>query len=296
MPAPDRHALLLDLLASSAADVGVAFQMAAIDGDRLAFDVEAEGDGLAPALAAATAAATEWPNLTLPSSRDLAGFAEYTRADPRSPGSLLDLSGTPVELAHELRLLVYAEGRLVGVLAYFRRSTSGPFPRSARRAVQSAASRARAALVGHARAHDAETEDLDGLLVLDPEGGLVLCTDQVRRWLDRGARPTVDPNATGEQRTVATGAEVRLLPVHGPGGRAFSGRVRQIRRPRLSPDAVLSPTQRRVAEYAAVGATVSEIARTLDAAAETVRSHLKEVYRRLEVASRLELAEVLQGE
>lgn len=63
---------------------------------------------------------------------------------------------------------------------------------------------------------------------------------------------------------------------------------------RLAPDAALTPAQRRVAAYAAVGATVDEIARAVSSRRETVRTHLKEVYRRLDVASRLELARALQ--
>lgn len=56
---------------------------------------------------------------------------------------------------------------------------------------------------------------------------------------------------------------------------------------------VLSPRQLEVAELAAVGATVTEIASTLQSSIETVRSHLKEVYRRLDVSSRAELSRIL---
>lgn len=62
----------------------------------------------------------------------------------------------------------------------------------------------------------------------------------------------------------------------------------------LGADADLTPTQRQVAEYAAVGATVAEIARSLESAQETVRTHLREVYRRLDVANRVELARALE--
>ncbi|MCA9548625.1 MAG: hypothetical protein KC933_01235 [Myxococcales bacterium] len=64
---------------------------------------------------------------------------------------------------------------------------------------------------------------------------------------------------------------------------------------RVAADALLTPTQRVVAEYAAAGATVQEIARSVESAPDTVRTHLKEVYRRLEVASRVELARALEA-
>lgn len=52
---------------------------------------------------------------------------------------------------------------------------------------------------------------------------------------------------------------------------------------------LLSPTQRRVAELAAGGATNPQIARTLGVSLETVRTHVREVFRRLGVSRRSEL-------
>lgn len=56
---------------------------------------------------------------------------------------------------------------------------------------------------------------------------------------------------------------------------------------------LLSPTQLQIARRAAAGATLKEIASALGRSPETIRSHLREVYRRLAVSSRIELAEVL---
>ena len=53
--------------------------------------------------------------------------------------------------------------------------------------------------------------------------------------------------------------------------------------------ASLTPTQGRVVRFAAAGATVPEIARAMKRSAGTVRTHLREAYRRLDVASRMEL-------
>jgi DNA-binding NarL/FixJ family response regulator len=57
----------------------------------------------------------------------------------------------------------------------------------------------------------------------------------------------------------------------------------------------LSSAQRVVAEHAAHGATTGEIARHLGRSVDTVKAHLREVYKRLDVGSRLELADVLRG-
>ncbi|MCB9741350.1 MAG: helix-turn-helix transcriptional regulator [Alphaproteobacteria bacterium] len=58
--------------------------------------------------------------------------------------------------------------------------------------------------------------------------------------------------------------------------------------------AKLSPAQLQVAEFAASGATVREIAATLERSPETVRTHLKAVYDALWVGNRVELAHTLR--
>ncbi|MCB9659757.1 MAG: hypothetical protein H6726_19065 [Sandaracinaceae bacterium] len=61
----------------------------------------------------------------------------------------------------------------------------------------------------------------------------------------------------------------------------------------LFADASMTPRQTEVSEYAASGATVGEIASHLGISTETVRSHLKNVYRNLGVANRVELARAM---
>lgn len=56
----------------------------------------------------------------------------------------------------------------------------------------------------------------------------------------------------------------------------------------------LTPAQREVALYASKGASLPEIARLVGRAQGTVHTHLREVYRRLGVSNRVELAEVLR--
>ena len=62
---------------------------------------------------------------------------------------------------------------------------------------------------------------------------------------------------------------------------------------KTSLEELLSPRQLEIAEYAAAGATGSEIASSLKISVYTVRQHLKEVYRRLHVANRVELNRAL---
>jgi DNA-binding CsgD family transcriptional regulator len=59
-------------------------------------------------------------------------------------------------------------------------------------------------------------------------------------------------------------------------------------------DALLSPRQRRIARDAAAGDSVTTIAARLRLRPETVRSHLREIYRRLGVQRRVELARLFE--
>jgi DNA-binding CsgD family transcriptional regulator len=63
-----------------------------------------------------------------------------------------------------------------------------------------------------------------------------------------------------------------------------------LKAPRVSAFSMLSPSQRVVAAYAARGETLQDIAGRLGRSAETVKSHLRQVYLRLEISSRAELA------
>jgi len=57
---------------------------------------------------------------------------------------------------------------------------------------------------------------------------------------------------------------------------------------------LLTPRLREVAEYAIVGATCREIATHLGIREATVRDYMKVIYRRLGIASRVELANLLR--
>ena len=55
----------------------------------------------------------------------------------------------------------------------------------------------------------------------------------------------------------------------------------------------LSPRQQQIARLATDGATSVEIAQILDISVHTVRQHIKEIYRRLEVGNRAELVHIV---
>jgi len=68
---------------------------------------------------------------------------------------------------------------------------------------------------------------------------------------------------------------------------AHSERMRSVDEERLT------PRQQQIAELAALGQTNEEIAETLAISVNTVKSRLKEVFERLDVRNRTELANVM---
>ncbi len=58
---------------------------------------------------------------------------------------------------------------------------------------------------------------------------------------------------------------------------------------------LLTPRERQVAEYATYGSTNSEIAQGLGIGMETVKTHLKQIFLKLEVCNRVELARFFGG-
>jgi DNA-binding CsgD family transcriptional regulator len=92
------------------------------------------------------------------------------------------------------------------------------------------------------------------------------------------------PSATGDN----------VVPLRGESGELWL--VLPERRRAPNPFDGLSPRQRQVAELAALGGSAKHIAIKLGVGYETVRTHLKNVYRMLGVATRTELVRVARGD
>lgn len=184
----------------------------------------------------------------------------------------------------------YAGGVLVGRIRLIDRSGGGPRARGLA-AATGAVKRAFEALVAQDRA------GAEGTLVTDASGALLAWEGEgLEVWGQDATVRRLVATARRHPRVrcavVSRGALLVARPLQG----SRLGWLVDVRRAQailVAPDAVLTPAQRTVAEYAVAGATVDEIARAVDASPETVRSHLKSVYRRLEVANRVELARLL---
>lgn len=138
-----------------------------------------------------------------------------------------------------------------------------------------------------------------GSLLLDAAGQVLSAEQDVQAWLDEAGRKSRLPVLLRVARDghqvdgPLDGARVRLRAATGPAGTGWIGELTVPQPLELAPDALLTPTQREVAGSAAVGATCAEIARSLGIRVETVRSHVRDIYARLGISSRAELAQRL---
>lgn len=149
--------------------------------------------------------------------------------------------------------------------------------------------------------HDARWTEADGegLVVVDESASVRGHDGPAVEWLSTEARSVrlverllAVPDRI-PARIVYRDMVVSSQPLAGTAGLSMI-LIEKVKPILLAPDAALTPAQRQVAEYAAVGATVDEIARAVHSRRETVRTHLREVYRRLNVANRVELFRALR--
>ena len=207
-------------------------------------------------------------------------------------------------LGDQVRLLAYHGARYLGWIGALRRWGAAPFGRAERRRL--------APMVGRVTATLAAAEALDTLhlpagpafLIATPDGQVVHATETAAGWLARpGFRASLeasvrrlDRGEPGLDSLSLTRADASFSRLEGDGGTRYLVCVRHGGRPARRLLATLSPMQRRIAEFVAAGAQRAEIAAAVGAGPETVRTHLREIYRRLGVTDRLELSRVLAEE
>ena len=144
-----------------------------------------------------------------------------------------------------------------------------------------------------------------GRLLIHPSGRVELFGHRARVWLSEERRQRLCGYVAEQVRVGSSeatppslfldGCLVELQRLSGPEGRVgYLAIIQRAPRPRLHPWALLTPRQREVAMYAASGATANEIARTMTIQPSTVRDHIKEIYRRLGIGSRVELSLLLR--
>ncbi len=206
----------------------------------------------------------------------------------------------PIGLHDQLRLVVYHEGCFVGWMGALRVRGEPPFTRADLRRVRPLADAMADAMIAAERTERADTPEEGSDLVLCPDGTIEFASEDGCGLLGRpGARDELRAWVRGVDAAEPGGASVirghraRWTRLHGAGGVHYLVNLEPIATLRLHPTFALSRTQREIATLAAEGATVPEIAGQRDMAESTVRAHVRQVYERLGVSTRVDLARAL---
>lgn len=203
-----------------------------------------------------------------------------------------------VGLDDQLRLLVRDEGRLIGLLATLRERRSALYSRRDRSRLSAYVGTIATLLVDAHRQALAALPEVRGELLVDMHGRVCFASESGRLWLDGTAMAQWLPAAIARcERDDAPAGVCEVGETRARWVRLEGDARRYLLYLSRLPDVPvhvmphLSRRQRQVAERLADGATIVEIARDLDIAASSVRTHARALYRRLGVNDRLSLAE-----
>lgn len=203
-------------------------------------------------------------------------------------------------IGDQLRALFYSGAELVGWFAALRLGKDGRFSDAEKAAVNARSDDFQALLTAaHAR-----RDGLDGdralYAVTAADGRPLHLTPGLEGWMDADGRRHVrrlvrqlDGDAERDSlRAFHSGVELQVVRMTGGPQTRYLVVVSQADVYELSPLHELTPTQRQVVECAVAGATNTEIAREMDISPSTVSTHMRNLYDRLGVASRIELVQL----
>jgi DNA-binding CsgD family transcriptional regulator len=191
----------------------------------------------------------------------------------------------------QIRMLAYSGDTFLGWIGVMRHADR-PFEEDAARELDRYASAACRRLELAERLQHRQSKQCIRVL-MGAEGERIRWRSRAAKgWLTCERREFLRYLVTnGRLEGLLGGFNIQLVRLEGDGGPLWLATAEQTCRPEVDPLVRLTSRQREVAELAAVDATVDEIAAHLELSPNTVKSHLKAVYRRLDVHSRIELAE-----
>ncbi len=214
------------------------------------------------------------------------------RGDELASTALHEQCHQPAGVHELLRMIVIHQGVFVGWIGALRLRGEPGFSRADSRRIGPLAELLADALV-RADATERATRASARELVLTPEGRIELASDdggtlgaseaELRAWARQALR-------TGAPPVVLAGYRVRWSRLSGSRSVRLLLRLEPLEPLRVHPTYVLTSAQREIAELAARGATVREISVMTGASVATVRAHLREIYARLGLTCRAELA------
>ena len=206
-----------------------------------------------------------------------------------------------LEVNDELRALVFDGDQFLGWIGLARRGSGQRFGPDECDLLASVFPQVKAALAS-ARALESETLADDVAATFDPRGRLEHASEAFVRWAGDDRRVWVERRVrafdAGKKRSgteLYGGAEIRLVRLDTGHGVRYLVTVERAALWTLQPVDRLTHRQQEVADYARCGATTQEIADTLGLSRHTVKEHLRNIYARLGIGSRAELANALSA-
>ncbi len=204
----------------------------------------------------------------------------------------------PAQVGDQLRNIVCDGDRFLGWIGMFRRGRSERFRKDEEESLNLGLPAIRAAL---AAAESLEREQLDDELfaVVKPNGDIEHASKWFRRWLtpdleDYLRRRIVATDRGEDLSLFHSGGKIRVVRLDGAKGVRYLVTVDRAELLQLDRLTWLTDRQREIAEFAAAGATTTEIADTLGLSQHTIKTHIKNIYTRLGISSRLELADLFE--
>ena len=208
---------------------------------------------------------------------------------------------SPLRIHSTARILMYSGRHFLGWLGCFRRKDQPRAGRELKEELRPLEQPLLSALTTADHLRRRQMLDDEQFAVLSPSGCFEYSSPGLRDTLEKKHRRRVcdmvrklDGGDLEMTVQAVDGIEVRVARMEGGGMFRYIAHFVPPSRPQLSPLANLTPAQREVAEYAASGATNKEIAEATDRSHQTVKVHLRNIYDRLDINSRVELAQLIE--
>ena len=207
----------------------------------------------------------------------------------------------PLQIGDQMRVLLWDGPRLLGWLGLMRRGEGERFRSGEAEIFGDAVDALRSAILTSVQLERRHLED--GLVaIFTPEGKLDVASKPFSKWVtperrDMLARRVRRFDATKDPggMQIMGGAEVHLVRLDSVGSLRYLISVEAAQLFEIYPEYWLTPRQREVARLAIRGATSPEIAQELNLSPQTVKTHMRDIFRRLQIGSRAELASALSS-
>lgn len=206
----------------------------------------------------------------------------------------------PLEIYDQMRVVLYDGEQFLGWLGMMRQGQQQKFRDTELEAVRAVFAEIKSALAA-AEAMESKSLD-DGLFAVMTSDGDIehasgsFCTwsdDDCADYLRRRVRD-IDGNTSRPAIEIYNGASVRLTRLDATGSVRYLVTVERSQLMGLRPEYWLTDRQREIAQYVAAGATNKEVADTLGLSHHTVKTHIKNIYNRLAIGSRVELVNLFE--